>query len=319
MALGYGGRVHIIDFDAFDPSSYSIPPVRSPDEAIAVSIPIWACSNSLPVLPSLLRFIKQLSPKIMVSMDRGCERTEPLPSNLRKPVVSRNPLSSLLLADDKEGLPCQDEKNPALRTPEHGNNNRELKDEGRFLKAYGTLLETPPELREGSGKFTDLSCDGDSEPSKFHSWLPNTSIEKLKLEKQPDQPPTPINLSTTAARFRAIIVHLSGGSISADKVQDNYKQYWSFFRCPKEIELTENVPAFVLFGEDEVETIGPSGAPSPSSAAETSTLSPDRRSFRRRPSELAPSSHHQIQKMGLGGPPFSNQIEPNPTFLLLLL
>ncbi|CAL5431062.1 unnamed protein product [Camellia sinensis] len=54
-------------------------------------------------------------------------------------------------------------------------------------------------------------------------------------------------------------VHLSGGSISADKVQDNYKQYWSFFRRPKEIELTKNVPAFVFFGEDEVETMGPSG------------------------------------------------------------
>ncbi|KAL7215640.1 hypothetical protein ACSBR1_027733 [Camellia fascicularis] len=121
--------------------------------------------------------------------------SEPLPSKLREPVVSRNPLSSLLLADDKDGLSCKDKKNPALRTPEHGNNNRELKDEARFLKACGTLLETPPELREGSGKFKDLSCDGDSEASKFHSWLPNTSIEKLKLEKQPDQPPTPINLS----------------------------------------------------------------------------------------------------------------------------
>ncbi|KAI8007372.1 Protein JASON [Camellia lanceoleosa] len=121
--------------------------------------------------------------------------SEPLPSKLREPVVSRNPLSSLLLADDKDGLPCKDKTNPALRTPEHGNNNRELKDEARFLKACGTLLETPPELREGSGKFKDLSCDGDSEASKFHSWLPNTSIEKLKLEKQPDQPPTPINLS----------------------------------------------------------------------------------------------------------------------------
>ncbi|KAI8016076.1 24-methylenesterol C-methyltransferase 2 [Camellia lanceoleosa] len=39
-------------------------------------------------------------------------------------------------------------------------------------------------------------------------------------------------------------VHLSGGSISADKVQDNYKQYWSF-RRRKEIEVTKNVPAFV--------------------------------------------------------------------------
>ncbi|KAF2297984.1 hypothetical protein GH714_006847 [Hevea brasiliensis] len=40
-------------------------------------------------------------------------------------------------------------------------------------------------------------------------------------------------------------VDLSGGSISADKVQDNYKQYWSFFRRPKEIETAEKVPDFV--------------------------------------------------------------------------
>ncbi|KAF5739318.1 24-methylenesterol C-methyltransferase 2 [Tripterygium wilfordii] len=40
-------------------------------------------------------------------------------------------------------------------------------------------------------------------------------------------------------------VDLSGGSISADKVQDNYKQYWSFFRRPKEIEKAEKVPDFV--------------------------------------------------------------------------
>lgn len=40
-------------------------------------------------------------------------------------------------------------------------------------------------------------------------------------------------------------VDLSGGSISAEKVQDNYKQYWSFFRRPKEIEKAEKVPDFV--------------------------------------------------------------------------
>uniref|UniRef100_A0A6N2LTB3 Uncharacterized protein n=1 Tax=Salix viminalis TaxID=40686 RepID=A0A6N2LTB3_SALVM len=40
-------------------------------------------------------------------------------------------------------------------------------------------------------------------------------------------------------------VDLSGGSISAEKVQDNYKQYWSFFRRPKEIETAEKVLYFV--------------------------------------------------------------------------
>ncbi|KAK7858774.1 24-methylenesterol c-methyltransferase 2 [Quercus suber] len=40
-------------------------------------------------------------------------------------------------------------------------------------------------------------------------------------------------------------VDLSGGSISSKKVQDNYKQYWSFSRRPKEIETAEKVPNFV--------------------------------------------------------------------------
>ncbi|XP_028061564.1 uncharacterized protein LOC114265028 isoform X2 [Camellia sinensis] len=40
--------------------------------------------------------------------------SEPLPSKLREPVVSRNPLSSLLLTDDKDGLPYKDKENPCL-------------------------------------------------------------------------------------------------------------------------------------------------------------------------------------------------------------
>lgn len=65
----------------------------------------------------------------------------------------------------------------------------------KFLKACGTLLETPAEIRKASEK---LDCSPpvgkDSEPSKFHSWLPNTSIKKLQLDKPIDQPPTPIRL-----------------------------------------------------------------------------------------------------------------------------
>ncbi|XP_047328892.1 24-methylenesterol C-methyltransferase 2-like [Impatiens glandulifera] len=38
---------------------------------------------------------------------------------------------------------------------------------------------------------------------------------------------------------------LSGGSIAAEEVRNNYKQYWSFFDKPKEIKTTEKVPDFV--------------------------------------------------------------------------
>ncbi|GAB2232482.1 hypothetical protein Droror1_Dr00011519 [Drosera rotundifolia] len=40
-------------------------------------------------------------------------------------------------------------------------------------------------------------------------------------------------------------VDISGGSISAENIQHNYDQYWSFFRRPKEIEKADKVPHFV--------------------------------------------------------------------------
>nr|XP_043610143.1 24-methylenesterol C-methyltransferase 3-like [Erigeron canadensis] len=40
-------------------------------------------------------------------------------------------------------------------------------------------------------------------------------------------------------------IDLSGGSIHREQVHESYNQYWSFFRHPKNIEKTENVPAFV--------------------------------------------------------------------------
>ncbi|XP_052170177.1 protein JASON isoform X2 [Diospyros lotus] len=121
--------------------------------------------------------------------------SEPLPSSAREPVVSRNRLSSLLLAEEKDTLPHSSKEDPALQSLQHDSSERELKDEAKFLKACGTLLETPTEFRKRSEKFKDLlRYDGDSEPSKFHSWLPNTSVEKLILEEQLEHPPTPIKL-----------------------------------------------------------------------------------------------------------------------------
>ncbi|CAN0845754.1 24-methylenesterol C-methyltransferase 2 [Linum grandiflorum] len=38
---------------------------------------------------------------------------------------------------------------------------------------------------------------------------------------------------------------LTGGSISGEKIQDKYNQYWSFFRSPSQIETADKVPAFV--------------------------------------------------------------------------
>ena len=66
--------------------------------------------------------------------------------------------------------------------------------QAKFLKACGTLAGTPAEIRKASEKLKSLAPDKDSDPSRFHSWLPNTSVEKLQLDVQPFDPPTPINL-----------------------------------------------------------------------------------------------------------------------------
>ncbi|CAK9181945.1 unnamed protein product [Ilex paraguariensis] len=75
--MGVNFELEVINFDTFDPSSYSMfSSGSSENEAIAVNFPVWSTFSHLPVLPSILRFIKQLSPKIVVSLDNGCGRTE---------------------------------------------------------------------------------------------------------------------------------------------------------------------------------------------------------------------------------------------------
>ncbi|KAK6238505.1 hypothetical protein QUC31_003974 [Theobroma cacao] len=101
--------------------------------------------------------------------------------------VSRNRLSSLFLDEEKGDCPSNHLGSPQI--------DKGLKDEAKFLKACGTIPETPAEIRKASRRFKQSPpCGGDSEPSKFQSWLPNTSIDKFQLDKQSDQPPTPIKL-----------------------------------------------------------------------------------------------------------------------------
>jgi hypothetical protein len=65
----------------------------------------------------------------------------------------------------------------------------------KFLKACGTIAGTPAEIRKTSAKLkVSPVCDSGSDTSKFHSWLPNASVEKLHLDVQPSDPPTPIKL-----------------------------------------------------------------------------------------------------------------------------
>ncbi|KAJ9685987.1 hypothetical protein PVL29_015059 [Vitis rotundifolia] len=108
-------------------------------------------------------------------------------------MISQNRLSALFLAEEKEDSLSKDRKSHVFESSEPENIDKELKDEARFLKACGTLVETPAEIRKASRRLkSSPSQDGDLEHSKFHSWLPNTSIKKLQLDKQPVEPPTPI-------------------------------------------------------------------------------------------------------------------------------
>ncbi|KAK9079587.1 hypothetical protein SSX86_001260 [Deinandra increscens subsp. villosa] len=77
--IGISFELEVVNFDSFDPRSFSL----SENETIAVNLPIWSASTHLSAIPSILHFVKQLSPKIVVSFDRGCERTDlPFPHYL---------------------------------------------------------------------------------------------------------------------------------------------------------------------------------------------------------------------------------------------
>ncbi|XP_050228145.1 scarecrow-like protein 6 isoform X2 [Mercurialis annua] len=81
--IGISFELDVINFDSLEQSCYSLPIYRSSDnEAIAVNFPVWSCSNQPSALPSLLRFIKHLSPKIVVCLDRGERIDLPFPQHI---------------------------------------------------------------------------------------------------------------------------------------------------------------------------------------------------------------------------------------------
>ncbi|XP_077236211.1 GRAS family transcription factor isoform X2 [Tasmannia lanceolata] len=62
---------NVVNFDS-NPSSLQIPNLLE-NEAVAVNFPV---GSSIPSVPLLLKFIKQLCPKIVVYVDRGCDRND---------------------------------------------------------------------------------------------------------------------------------------------------------------------------------------------------------------------------------------------------
>ncbi|XP_021280932.1 LOW QUALITY PROTEIN: scarecrow-like protein 27 [Herrania umbratica] len=69
-------EIERMSLEALSSGSWPLPLHLPENEAIAVNLPIGCLSNYPSALPLVLRFVKQLSPKIVVSLDRGCDRTD---------------------------------------------------------------------------------------------------------------------------------------------------------------------------------------------------------------------------------------------------
>ncbi|MBA0717622.1 hypothetical protein Golax_005423 [Gossypium laxum] len=82
--INMGFDIEIVSLEALNSSSWSSLPLHfGENETIAVNLPIGSFSNYPSTLPLILRFVKQLSPKIVVSSDRGCDRTDvPFPHHI---------------------------------------------------------------------------------------------------------------------------------------------------------------------------------------------------------------------------------------------
>ncbi|KAJ7950927.1 Scarecrow-like protein 6 [Quillaja saponaria] len=67
-------ELEIVSLESLNSASWPQPLCES--EAIAVNLPIGSISNDPTSLPLILRFVKQLMPKIVVTLDRSCDRAD---------------------------------------------------------------------------------------------------------------------------------------------------------------------------------------------------------------------------------------------------
>ncbi|KAK6162549.1 hypothetical protein DH2020_002390 [Rehmannia glutinosa] len=65
-----------MSIDSLNSGSWSLPFHVPENEAVAVNLPVGFLANHQSSVPFVLRFVKQLSPRIVVSVDRGCDRTD---------------------------------------------------------------------------------------------------------------------------------------------------------------------------------------------------------------------------------------------------
>ncbi|PON47300.1 LOW QUALITY PROTEIN: GRAS transcription factor [Parasponia andersonii] len=74
--LNLAFELEIVSVELLNSGSWPLPLHISEGEAIAVHLPIGSFSSYPLSLPLVLRFVKQLSPKVVVSLERGCDRTD---------------------------------------------------------------------------------------------------------------------------------------------------------------------------------------------------------------------------------------------------
>ncbi|KAK4787346.1 hypothetical protein SAY86_011179 [Trapa natans] len=67
-------------------------------------------------------------------------------------------------------------------------------EEAKFLKACGTLKDTPCEIRKETKRLIASPPDeADSESPKFHSWLPDDATQKLGPDSTSYLPPASLS------------------------------------------------------------------------------------------------------------------------------
>ncbi|KAL1548672.1 hypothetical protein AAHA92_16876 [Salvia divinorum] len=80
--IQFAGEINIafefeaISIDSLNSASWSLPFHVQENEAVAVNLPVGSLANHQFSVPLIMRFVKQLSPRIVVSVDRGCDRTD---------------------------------------------------------------------------------------------------------------------------------------------------------------------------------------------------------------------------------------------------
>ncbi|KAF8083145.1 hypothetical protein N665_0790s0008 [Sinapis alba] len=112
-------------------------------------------------------------------------------ANSKKGQESENHLSALFRSGEKAASsPCLDKERFDLDSIHI---DKGLKDEARFLKACGTIPETPIEIRKASQKLTSPQHSGSSH---FHSWISSSSALGFHV----DESPTPIKACEDVGR-----------------------------------------------------------------------------------------------------------------------